>query len=245
MKLNKSILRKMILSEVNILRENVDARIIAKQIAEKFGDTFTSENWLEAQIENQVYTELVEGGYINDSSPDFKLLDEVMSELDRLGVINEAGGKLTGAMTWLKKIIEDRPELVHASELQKKSLARNIKKQFPQLEREEAWGVVDTVISRMGGGVESDEGPGDIVTLIMPHLPTDKGAMIKLVKDKSALGTLTQQLWRSEDLDNFEPSAIRRGIIDALIKKLGIKKESKLTRGSLRSMILSELKKRK
>lgn len=92
MKLGKNTLRKMILNEMRstLIKEDVDPQRFASYIVETYGDMFDSEGYIDSQVENHVYFELIEHGHMTEEAPDFDLLDSVMEHLAVKGIVQEA-----------------------------------------------------------------------------------------------------------------------------------------------------------
>ena len=91
MRLDRKSLRRMILAEMktSLMTEQSSAKEIADQIAETYGDMFEKEGYIDAQIENHVYLELIDQGHMSEAAPDFDLLDAVMEHLSVRGVVSE------------------------------------------------------------------------------------------------------------------------------------------------------------
>ena len=145
----------------------------------------------------------------------------------RKNVINEEAGDFGGAVNWLKRWQDDNP----ADALDEDELLTALQGQSFQLvtTHEQKLQVIDIVLNS----------PKPIQLLINAYI--DENPYVG-EKHPRVLGNLTVPIAKLDWASPYEPSEIRA----ALAKKLGIIDEGrKLTRGTLRKMILNELKKRK
>ena len=145
----------------------------------------------------------------------------------RKNVINEEAGDFGGAVNWLKIWQHDNP----ADAKNPKELLKALQGQSFQLvtTHEQKLQVIDIVLNN----------PKSIQSLIDAYI--DKNPW-KGEKHPRVLGNLTVPIAKLDWASPYKRWEIRA----ALAKKLGIIDEGrKLTRGTLRKMILNELKKRK
>lgn len=228
-------LRKVILAELKSmiaasakgpLIESVNPKRFAQYITDTYLDMFNEERYIDSQIENHVYWELIERGYMTDENPDLDLLEAVMDELAAIGVLYEGvisegviseDGSLTGAINFVRRALRTYPDNGRGlSQSQKVRFARNVVRQYPQFSQSEALEAVETAIDQITGGQDLT-----LKQKIAKHLPMDPGVLKQLAEPgrhghNPKLGALTQKLWRSGDFPGIEPSVLYKTIQDVV-----------------------------
>lgn len=173
---------------------------------------------VQTMLENEVWSQLVS----MVPKADAKLLESVMAGLRKKGVIAEIAGSTAGALGWVKKILGKRPN-TNLSARERANLARSVRQEYPVVKTDdEALQVVDTAVRQMTSG---QSGLQDILT---QKLPQERAQLMALARNPAEIANITRDIWKSSGLDNVEPAEIRKAIVDYIIAKGGLKKESRL-----------------
>ena len=129
-------------------------------------------------------------------------------------------------------------------------LARSVKQKFPQLSPEDALRAVETAVSQKSGSQEKDI--RQAISMLLPMEPSKLQKILSQPDRSPILGSIVQQLFRSGDFENLEPSVIRSTVLDVIKTALerlpsGTLKNESLTLHmvkQLSQMIVAEVKKR-
>lgn len=214
MKLDKKLLREMILSEAKKLNRKSDPVSIANEILAAYGTMFLSEGIINSRVDEHVKQELVEMGYTFESTADFDLLDEVMEELTKMGLVEAGMG--SSAQFLRGRGVRTREDL-YGDETPPEPPDERIIKQ-----------VIARRIRQLTGGDRREA-----LALVQ-----DRGRRAELVN----LSRQLKRDYAQFEQDRIERLVLDELIAQAGVKSEGLTFKSKtLTTESLREMILKEM----